>query len=558
MSSPDAVPGTTDLRGVGPRIRVVLVDDNDTHLRALMTMLDEHPDIDVVARARTGGDGSALVRQLAPDVVVLDLLLPDGSGWGVVAQLGRTAPAIRIVILSSHDTPSHRDAARAAGAVYVNKSRAAHELIAAIRLQARVAAPPAAEGTDGSTALVAPQCPRCQFEEQRDRTALTSKEVLTLERTIADLQRSEERLRQITEAIDEVFWLTDAEKLEMIYVSPAYERIWGRTCESLYAAPRSWLDAVHVADRAAVTSAALELQTTGRYDCEYRIVRPDGMVRWIRDRAYPISSDGAVHRIAGAATDVTHRRLLEQRIEDSQMLQAVGRLAASVAHDLNNMFAVIETHASFLGESSDLDATARESASEIIEAARRAEALAKQLQTFSTRHGASTSTAEPLDLGDETTRLVRMFRRLLGADIDVRCSVGPEGPAVRATTTAVDQVVMNLLVNARDAMPHGGTIEIRVEEIETAGLHVPSYVTPGARWVVLSVKDSGEGIPAELVPRIFDRFFTTKLPDKGTGLGLATVREIVHEHGGWIEVESHRDLGTTFRVFWPGLGESLP
>lgn len=493
-----------------PRIRVLAIDDNLAYLAALATLLSEHPDIELVGTAETAESGLRMVGELAPDVILLDLVLPDQPGLELGHELGRAHPRSRIIVLSSHDSPSYREAALELGAVFVHK-HGAHGLPDAIRAQAT-------------------RNPR------RDSTL------------------PETLFRQIAETIEEVFWLTDVEKNRMIYVSPAYERIWGKSCQSLYDEPRSWLESIHPEDRARVLDAALHGQASGAYDVDYRILRPDGSERWIHDRAYPVrDADGVVRRVAGAASDVTHRRQLEQRLEESQAQIAVGRLALDVAHDLNNMLGIIQVSGGLFASDPALSPDAREGIDAILEASRRAAELSRQVLSFGTRHFAR-SNAEPasVDLGETTERLVRMMRRVLGRGIVLDCRVAPSLPRMRASASLLDQVTMNLIVNARDAMPGGGTIKVSVDIARDADSRRPPEVVSAVRWLCLRVEDTGEGIPPATLGRIFEPFFSTKGATHGTGLGLAMVADIARSHGGWVEVESQPGAGSVFQVFLPG------
>ena len=163
------------------------------------------------------------------------------------------------------------------------------------------------------------------------------------------LHASEERFRQIAESINEVFWLTTPDKHEIAYVSPGYETIWGRTREAVYASPQSWMEAIHVEDRERIAQAAFTNQTAGAYDEEYRIVRPDGTIRWIRDRAFPVRDGGGqVVRVAGVAEDITEKRQLEAQLRQAQKMEAIGQLAGGVAHDFNNLLTVINGYSELL------------------------------------------------------------------------------------------------------------------------------------------------------------------------------------------------------------------
>jgi PAS domain S-box-containing protein len=499
---------------------------------------------------------------------------------------------------------------------------------------------------------------------------------LAARRTVEDLRESEERFRQITTHVEEVFWMTDPAKSRMLYVSPAYEVIWGRSPQTLYEQPSAWLAAIHPDDRPRVT-AALPRQKAGTYDEEYRIVRPDGSIRWIRDRAFPVrDAGGGVYRVVGVAADVTDRKQatddlreserrfsgmlanlrlvslmldregritycndylldltgyrreevvgrnwfevfvpanaesrrkrfaavladlpearhyeseiltregrsrlirwnnsvlrsstgevlgtasigeditehkrMEEQLRLSQKMEAVGRLAGGVAHDFNNVLGVIIGYGEMLRRSIPEESGERRKLDQILRAADRAAGLTRQLLAFSRKQVLEPRILKPSALVGE---MQKMLGRLIGEDVELVLRLGGMG-RVKADPGQLEQVVMNLVVNARDAMPMGGRLVIETGDVE---LEEPlgqagGEAVPAGRFVTVGVSDTGHGIDAATRAWIFEPFFTTKSEGKGTGLGLSTVYGIVTQSGGHIWMDSEVGKGTTFRVYLP-------
>jgi PAS domain S-box-containing protein len=370
----------------------------------------------------------------------------------------------------------------------------------------------------------------------------------------AALRASEERFRELAENIQEVFWMTDPAKGKMLYVSPAYEAIWGRSRLSLYESPAAWLDSIHEDDRDRIRLAAAA-QARGGYNEVYRIVRPDGGLRWIHDRGFPVVGEGGeVARIVGTAEDVTKQRQLEEQYRQSQKMEAIGRLAGGVAHDFNNILAAMMMQAELTLMEDDIPDDVRQSLGDIRADAQRAANLTRQLLLFSRRE---VMQPRNLDLNDLVTSLAKMLQRIIGEDVRLEIDLH-EGPLLTyADPGMLDQVLMNLAVNARDAMPSGGSLLLETAERTIAAEEAAASTDASeGRHLCLSVTDTGCGIAPEHLSRVFEPFFTTKVAGSGTGLGLATVFGIVKQHGGWLEVDSQVDKGTTFRVFLPAVEAS--
>jgi signal transduction histidine kinase/ActR/RegA family two-component response regulator len=255
-----------------------------------------------------------------------------------------------------------------------------------------------------------------------------------------------------------------------------------------------------------------------------------------------------------AFRDITEQRKLELQFRQSQKMEAIGQLAGGVAPDFNNILAVIQLQAGLLKLQSNLTPQQLEFAREIENATQRAANLTRQLLLFSQQQ---TMQMRDLSLNETVTSIVKMLQRIVGEDVQIQFKLSPKPLLIHADAGMIDQVLLNLTINARDAMPQGGQLVVETFEMIFDEFTVTntSQARPG-RFACLSVSDTGCGIPPEIMPRIFEPFFTTKEVGKGTGLGLATVFGIVKQHQGWINVYSEIGLGTTLRIYLPSLAQS--
>jgi PAS domain S-box-containing protein len=371
------------------------------------------------------------------------------------------------------------------------------------------------------------------------------------------LEASEIRFRQLAENIREVFYVHDARLQGMAYVSPAFEELWGITAQALYEKPESFLEAVHPEDRARVEeSMGRRLQGETTQD-EYRIVRPDGSVHWISDRAFPVKdSRGTVRRITGLALDITdamaaeaNLRIAEEKLRQSQKMEAVGRLAGSVAHDFNNLLTAINGYGEVLLSKLDVGDRNRVYVEEIRKAGDRAALVTQQLLAYSRKQAAAPAI---MNLNNVVMDLEKMLIRLLGENVRFKVELGADIFRIMADSGQIAQVVMNLVLNARDAMPTGGKLRLSTFNTELSGSESDFFLKPQpGSYACLVIKDSGMGMTPEVKTHLFEPFYTTKEKFQGTGLGLSTVYGIVQQSRGGIRVVTEPDKGTAVYAYFP-------
>jgi PAS domain S-box-containing protein len=346
-------------------------------------------------------------------------------------------------------------------------------------------------------------------------------------------------------------WVAEQDGSDRVVWSNEIYRIFGVNPVGSTATSKMFMSFVH-ADDLEIVQRAIGDALAGRkvYEIEHRIVRRDGTIRWVHERGDVIrSADGSPVRMVGICQDITERRQLEEELRQSQKLEAIGRLAGGVAHDLNNALTAIAGYTDLALSSLADDHPAKQDVEEIRRAAERAEAVTRQLLAFSRKQMLQ---PRVFSLATVVADLGRLIERLLGANIDVRTDVHEHLPLVYGDPGQIEQAVINLAVNARDAMTNGGRLTLSVTEMTAdeafARTHQP--MTPG-KYVVLAVADTGHGMSAETQAHIFEPFFTTKPPGKGTGLGLAMVYGTIRQSGGHIFVESTIGAGTTFSLYFP-------
>ncbi|HWD20472.1 MAG TPA: response regulator [Verrucomicrobiae bacterium] len=493
-------------------IRVLLLEDSQVDAEVMLGHLRVAGyDVESVCVDREASFVAALEQKF--DVILSDYSLPQWDGMAALAEVQRRGLEIPFIIVSGHLGEELAVSTIKAGAAdFISKD---HLLELPAKIQAALA----------------------QFRMRADRN-----------RAVEELRQSEAKFRSYVDNAPVAIFVANRVKQIVDFNKAALELIG---CDAATLSAMTTDDLYPLEERRLVFLARQELTAKGWSETEMPILRRDGRRIWVSARTVMLDQERSI----GFFTDITARKLaaverqaLEAQYRQAQKMEAIGRLAGGVAHDFNNMLAVIQGYASSLLSEEPLTARQNEALQEITRASERATALTRQLLLFSRKQVLE---MVHLQINDAVTGVAKMLGRILGEDVALETRLEANLPMVAADVGMLEQALLNLVVNSRDAMPQGGKLTISTAAV-TLDLKQAEQIPdamPGP-CVRLSITDTGAGIAPDVLPRIFEPFFTTKEVGKGTGLGLATVHGIVKQHGGWITVESELKRGTTFHLFF--------
>jgi PAS domain S-box-containing protein len=499
-------------------IRILVVDDAVEHAEMVTEFLRAtgawpHAEIRI---AETYDDALAmLTTPPVYDLSVVDYMLGSRDGLGLLRELKERGIDTAVIVLTGQGAENVAVEAMKSGAAdYLSKSSLTIEgLERAVR---------------HALALRAGEKQRRQAE--------------------AALRASEERFRALVENSSDALLLVDAEG-RVTYISPSSSRHLGWGSDEMLG--QSIFDFLHPDDRDAMSMKLAEvLRSPGKpVTQDIRLQHADGSWRAIESIAVNRLSDPSVEAIVVNARDITDRRKLEEQLRHAQKMEAVGQLAGGIAHDFNNLLTAILGYCNLMRDDMPAEDPLRADLDEIHTAGERAASLTRQLLAFSRRQMLQ---PQVVDMNSVVQQLEKLLRRLISENVELVTALARDLLSVRVDPASIEQILVNLTVNARDAMPHGGRLTIETSNVDLdetfAIAHVP--MKP-ARYVMLAVGDTGEGMDADTQARVFEPFFTTKEQGKGSGLGLATVYGMVKQSGGYIWVYSEPGHGTVFKVYFP-------
>lgn len=371
-------------------------------------------------------------------------------------------------------------------------------------------------------------------------------------RAKTELRSAETRYRTLVERLPAITYVAEVGiEGPWQFVSPQIASILGFSAEEWMANPGLWISRIHEEDRDIAIAAENRVQATGElYKAEYRMRARDGRILWFRDEANLLEgAAGAKPLMQGVLYDITEHRRMEDRLLQAQKMEAVGQLAGGVAHDFNNLLMVMGAHIDRIRDRLLPDDPLSADAAEVHNAVQRAAALTSQLLAFSRKQFLQ---PRVLDISSVLNGVARMLGRLLAENIALKIELENNLPRVKVDQVQLEQAVLNLALNARDAMPQGGSLTIQAGSMRFSEAQnwQHSSLQPGD-YVMLAVTDTGSGMDRATQARIFEPFFTTKAPGKGTGLGLPMVYGVIKQSGGAISVYSEPGQGTTFKIFLP-------
>src|SRR6266851_3876764 len=494
------------------QVRVLMVEDNDNDAVLIKRELGRLTPEPAVQHVRTKPAFAAALEGFAPDAILSDHNIPGFSGWEALELAQRARPDVPFILVTgSLDEETAVRYLKGGAADYILKDRL-------VRL--------------GPAVLEA-------LGRARQREAL---------------HRQERLLRQIIDANPSLIFVKDWDG-RFVLVNEATAQVYGTTVDALVGKTDADFNP-NVEEIAHFLRHDRDVMSSGqpKVIAEEPVTNPKTReTRWFQTIKMPLRApEEGTATLLGVSTEITERKRLEEQLLQSQKMEAVGQLAGGVAHDFNNILTAIVGYADLLAaEFSDTDSRHLEDLEEIRKAARRAAALTRQLLAFSRKQ-----VLEPriIDLNGVVVNLEKMLRSLISENIALQTHLATDLAAARADPNQIEQVIMNLAINARDAMPEGGslTIETGNARLDEAYARQHVSVVPG-EYVMLAVSDTGCGMDEHTKARIFEPFFTTKPPGRGTGLGLSTVYGIVKQSGGNIWLYSETNKGTTFKIYLPAV-----
>lgn len=377
-------------------------------------------------------------------------------------------------------------------------------------------------------------------------------QIVGLNEDITPRKQAETNYQTLVEQLPAITYVTEfvGRDSRMVYISPQVETLLGFSPSEWLENPQLWLDQIHPADRKSVLAEMERSLAAGEgLNLEYRLQARDGRVLWFRNQTTLLNSNSAPRFAHGILFDITRQKQLEDQLRQVQKMEAVGQMAGGVAHNFNNVLTALIGHAELALDSLPPEHPIRFDLESIKRGAQRAANLTHQLLAFTRNEPVQ---PQILDLSEMLTSLDDMMHQLIGSSIEVELRPGENLWKVKIDPGQIEQLLVNLTVNARDAMPDGGTLTIETTNISLAAPTAVGHIEiPAGDYVVLAVSDTGTGIPPEIQPRIFEPFFTTKEVGQGTGLGLSSCFGIVQQNKGHITFESVLQQGTTFKVYLP-------
>jgi PAS domain S-box-containing protein len=522
------------------RARVLIVDD-EQHNRDLLEAMLSAEGFELATSA-TAEQALEIVRERPPDLILLDVMMPGMDGYELTRTI-KSSPISRnipIIICSALDGREARILGLRAGAEdFLSKPIDRAELCARVRNLLRLKAYGDYYG----------RYSEILENEVTLRTADLVERSRALEAHGTALERSEERINYALGAANMGIWELDLQTQQVTW-SETMAAVFGLPDLYVPATPDEFFELVHPDDRQLVARAATAARSAGTgYEVEFRLLREDGSQRWVSSRAQMVTDAANTPvRLLGVSSDISERKSLEAQLRQSQKMDAVGQLAGGVAHDFNNILTAILGYSNLVIETLEASDPRHRDLVQVLTAGERAAGLTRQLLAFSRKQILQPTT---VDLNALVSGMRPMLSRLIGEHVDLVPSLAPGLGVVRADLGQFEQVLMNLVVNARDAMPAGGRLTVETANVELDQSFMQHAVIEPGPYVMLAVSDTGIGMTETVKHRLFEPFFTTKEQGKGTGLGLAMVYGIVKQSGGYIWVYSEPGKGSAFKVYLP-------